>query len=964
MVSAGLSAGLVDTFDAPLPAATITNSNLPAPTVTSGGPSGYFLRLVNDGVNSQSNRYAYDRTDAGVYQNVVARFDFAGYSLDQAADGFSAALIPTGTYGTTGAGAAFGANESPNAAGVLGLGFRAYPAGTNHVTLNWNNQELARYAVATGSVNFANGVWNQAVWSIDALGPGSQQKLDLIGNVNGTPTTVTVFNQYVFGAGPFENRVQFAGRTGGLNMNVDLDNVNVSYSNPTTAPGANPAGGPVGANTLFQDFDNYGTTPFALSPNTGSPGPHVLAGGPTGNYLRLIRQTGNLNNQIGFDRVAQGQFGRIEAKWDFNVLSGADGFAFALVNTGWNGTTGTGVATSGGWEEARIANALGLGFDIYVNAGDPGPYSVNLAWNGQNVTRTIPYDYRGAWHTASATIDFVAGGANVTLDLIDKATSTPHNIFTNYFIAGVTPYESRVVFGGRTGGATTNLDLDNIEVKWLDQIAQPTDPFHWRGITGDYGTNTLWTNDVLPGGGDNAVIDVGVATSGTRYINGTGSLTVTGTGGLNVSGNLEVASGAGQQGTLHLAGDSQTRSSTDFFVANGSGSTGTVTVADNARLTVGGQHTVIGRGGVGQMTQDGGTVSLRRLFVAEGAGSGGSSYTLNDGTLTASDQINIGRSHTATFTQTGGTVTANNDLYVRNKQDGGGSSTDPATYHMTGGTLNVNGTHTVVGRGGMGHFIQDGDSTVNVRRLFVAEFGGSDGSTYTLMDGTLNASMRVEVGRSAAATFTQTGGVFNAMGALEASPDNFSILIGRDVASTYNLEGGTLNARTIRKRADSTFKFTGGRLQADLIEFDLTNTSGTMAPGHSVGTTTVNGSYTQLAGGTLEMELTTGGNDLLVVNGRVNLDGELLLLAGYDVPENTRILLIDNISSDLTTGAFADLPEGTWFGVPGVTASFAITYQGGTGNDVELTAVPEPATMGLLALAAGALGGYIRRRRS
>ena len=120
----------------------------------------------------------------------------------------------------------------------------------------------------------------------------------------------------------------------------------------------------------------------------------------------------------------------------------------------------------------------------------------------------------------------------------------------------------------------------------------------------------------------------------------------------------------------------------------------------------------------------------------------------------------------------------------------------------------------------------------------------------------------------------------------------------------------------------------------------------------------------QLAGGTLEMELTTGGNDLLVVNGRVNLDGELLLLAGYDVPENTRILLIDNISSELTTGAFADLPEGTWFGVPGVTASFAITYQGGTGNDVELTAVPEPATMGLLALAAGAMGGYIRRRRS
>ena len=36
----------------------------------------------------------------------------------------------------------------------------------------------------------------------------------------------------------------------------------------------------------------------------------------------------------------------------------------------------------------------------------------------------------------------------------------------------------------------------------------------------------------------------------------------------------------------------------------------------------------------------------------------------------------------------------------------------------------------------------------------------------------------------------------------------------------------------------------------------------------------------------------------------------------------------------------------------------------GDGNDIVLTAVPEPATMTLLGLAVAGLGGYIRRRRA
>ncbi len=108
-----------------------------------------------------------------------------------------------------------------------------------------------------------------------------------------------------------------------------------------------------------------------------------------------------------------------------------------------------------------------------------------------------------------------------------------------------------------------------------------------------------------------------------------------------------------------------------------------------------------------------------------------------------------------------------------------------------------------------------------------------------------------------------------------------------------------------------------------------------------------------------------GGHDQLIVNGTVNLDGgELSLILNYPVAEQTSFLILANDGSDPIVGIFAGLEEGEWFAsTPGSHGNlFAITYVGGTGNDVVLTAVPEPASALLVMLAVPAVAARLRRR--
>ncbi len=107
------------------------------------------------------------------------------------------------------------------------------------------------------------------------------------------------------------------------------------------------------------------------------------------------------------------------------------------------------------------------------------------------------------------------------------------------------------------------------------------------------------------------------------------------------------------------------------------------------------------------------------------------------------------------------------------------------------------------------------------------------------------------------------------------------------------------------------------------------------------------------------------GYDQLSATGSVNLGGALLQLSDLNAyfsgqPQSATLgkqfTLINNMGSSPSLGTFAGLNEGATFFA--ADSEFSITYEGGDGNDVVLTVVPE---CGVLSVAPAIL--FLIRRR-
>ena len=471
---------LMDDFETTNVAAIATQFG-PAPgaaIVTNAVNTNQFLRLTYDLVGSQNNRYAYDLVDTGAWENIVAEFDFRMFNTnDMAADGVSIMLMSTAIHGTNGTVGA-GTSERPNVPGVLAMGIIPHNASTaNDFSLHWDGVELLNQRVPLYNINIDDGIWHRAILEIEPAGNGAYARGYVITNSMDIPGPKTlIFESMVPGMQPFENRVQFAGRSGGRTMDLDIDNVSVSYANLATN-----VINTVTTNRTYQDFDQLGGTPFESRQQAtdGTAGPHYRPGpvyrddgDSRGTYARLSHDGVNTSrNAITLDEDGPSQTASFSTKFDFRATSAgsaADGWGILFIPTKRYGLSGNG-PFNGNFEEPNLPHTLAFGFDMHPEGG--GTNDVSVHWNNaevafRNLDPDTEFDLNNAvWNRAEITVEHVVSGAVVNLTIIpdiDVGTNEAVQALTDIFVPGVTNYEHRIQVGSRTGGAFHSFDIDNI----------------------------------------------------------------------------------------------------------------------------------------------------------------------------------------------------------------------------------------------------------------------------------------------------------------------------------------------------------------------------------------------------------------------------------------------------------------------------------------------------------------------
>jgi hypothetical protein len=201
----------------------------PGPACRPGGPTGSFLRLV-DSTAVAVNAIAFDLTDPGAHDQIIADFDFrmTPRATDSRADGFGFTLASTARFGTSGPVA--GHSEEADVAGSLGIGFDIHQGpgevSRNHVSVHLNASKLAEID-ATPLLDLASGHFTHA--RIIARPGAAPPDLTIILTPCGSAPVTLVDRMPVPGLVPYEARVHVMARSGGEAALHDLDNLNVQF---------------------------------------------------------------------------------------------------------------------------------------------------------------------------------------------------------------------------------------------------------------------------------------------------------------------------------------------------------------------------------------------------------------------------------------------------------------------------------------------------------------------------------------------------------------------------------------------------------------------------------------------------------------------------------------------------------------------------------------------------------------
>jgi len=442
----------------------------------------------------------------------------------------------------------------------------------------------------------------------------------------------------------------------------------------------------------------------------------------------------------------------------------------------------------------------------------------------------------------------------------------------------------------------------------------------WTGS----GSDSLWTTaanwDVVPVAGDNAIIDI---TNHTPVLVN-----------MNVAdayANVYVGRNSSDEVLLTVQnGGALNSGSVALWVAENSGSKARI---DMSGGTITGRDVVIGRRGSAVVNVTGGTMNMsRNVVMGDGDGHGVSEFNISAGTVNVAGWTGAGRQsggmNTINVTGTGyletghlsvglddGDGTLNISGNGKVKLDAGGSrlrvgeigNGSTGTINMNGGTLEVDSYislgHTAGASGSMD--MTAGDVSVNA---FVVGLGGA--GDFTMSGGNLVLNSHVRVGESAGE------GVWNMQGGLVEAQNYISAgwgTTGIGEENIINMSGGEFRTGDLEigRYGDGTVNLSGGVINLNYYGNDV-YTNGLVFDSN-------------------------GGEGLLDITG----DGTLNWLGGDFTTEVGAFVLSGDIIAS-GDGQFV-----------------SAVYDSGS-NTTVVTAIPEPATLGLLAFLGGTMF-WIRR---
>jgi hypothetical protein len=495
-------------------------------------------------------------------------------------------------------------------------------------------------------------------------------------------------------------------------------------------------------------------------------------------------------------------------------------------------------------------------------------FTLNSAGGGITVSGTTTFGSGTAFTLTNGTATFDGATSLQTLNLqggtVNGSGAVTLNGASSNWSGGT------MAGGGRTtvaAGAT--LAISGAGTKTLNARALVN-----SGTVNWSGTGTLFMNDnavitnqagALFDATSDAAINSSSGTSthienrgGTfRKSAGAGTSTVFGNGAylafVNNAGTVEV-----QSGTLSIAG---TPAHTGTFSA-APGATlwfrgGFHPFGDGTLFTGGGYISAAATGLSMVGTGSGATIAAGTRFDLNGLSVGGSGKLTNQGTLNLA----------------GSTLAGSLDNRGALSVSAGASTVSGGTLDLTSGTLTLAPGATLTKNGGAVNWVSGTlGGSGSLETAGGATFNLSGSGARILNGPTLGlASLTVPAG-----SLDVQSGALNLTGSLTINSGATLIASGGSIGSATSMSvAGTLRTGAGSVSAPGIAVTSSGVLTGNSSVTGNVTNDGTVAPGNSTGTLTINGNYTQGATGALNIELdgaSAGQYDVLAVSGAATLD--------------------------------------------------------------------------------------------